>query len=114
MPNCAALSAPTSAIIDSMYTWARRTSSMSITVRRLRYTVSLAVMIRVLVEASAWMKPAVPPLGSDVGVVDGALLTPPCIAPVDVGDGVLSAGVAAGGVLSDDSTERKVRARFPA
>ena len=31
-------------------------------------------MIRVLVEASAWMKPAVPPLGSDVGVVDGSAL----------------------------------------
>ncbi len=33
-------------------------------VRRLRYTGSLAVMMRVLVEASAWMKPPGPPLGS--------------------------------------------------
>jgi hypothetical protein len=59
MPNSAALSALTSAIRLSTYTWARRWSSLSITARSWRYCGSGAVMMSELVAGSAWICPPV-------------------------------------------------------
>ena len=57
MPNSAAFSAETSAISDSITTWARRTSSLSMIWRMFRYRGSGAVMISEFVAGSAWIIP---------------------------------------------------------
>ena len=59
MPNSASLLAVTSTIRLSTSTWARRPSSLSITVRSWRYSGSGAVMMSELVVGSAWICPPV-------------------------------------------------------